>query len=256
MKKERKKDRRFIDKTGERHQNNQGCWFTIIAYRSNKNLDIQFDCGYKVYNRVYKCVTKGSIKNPYHPTIFGRGFKGDGRHKQWLNSKDTKMYSKWYSMFDRCYNTASLEKNPTYGSCDVIMEWDDFQIFGDWFEENFNPEYMEKWELDKDILFKGNKLYSPETCCFVPQEINKLFTKCDKARGEYPIGVSYHKDVKKIVGKGFANGDKYFDCKLEAFEYYKQEKEDYIKIVADKWRPWITIPCYNALYAYQVEITD
>ena len=118
---------------------------------------------------------------------------------------------------------------------------------------------MQGWELDKDILIKGNKVYSPETCCFVPQEINCLFTNCKSVRGKYPIGVT-----KTVNGKYKArinkNGDRIdlglFDTPEEAFQVYKIAKELHIKEVADKWRGQITEPCYEAMYAYEVEITD
>jgi len=231
---------------GKRFINYQGCPFTIIA----------FDGGCVINNRELRCINKGSIKNPLYPTIFNRGFKGVGKYRQSSNGNDTKIYRKWYGVFERCYCPKSHITNPTYGDCEVDEHWNDFQVFGKWFEENYKPEYMDKWELDKDILIKGNKIYSPETCVFVPKEINTLFIKCDKSRGDCPIGVSYHKESSKFQAKGFANGFKYFNHKLDAFNYYKQEKEAYIKLIANKWRGQITEECYWALMNYQVEITD
>ena len=146
------------------------------------------------------------------------------------------------------------EKQPSYIGCLVDEEWHNFQNFAEWFEDN----YVEGWHLDKDILIKGNKIYSPETCCFVPLEINSLFTKSDKIRGEYPIGVSkkdkkYQANVNKNSGFIFLGA---FNTPEEAFQVYKTAKEDYIKEVADKWRGQITEQVYQAMYSYQVEITD
>jgi hypothetical protein len=76
-------------------------------------------------------------------------------------------------MMMRCYSLKWSSKFPTYKDCIVDERWHNFQIFGEWFEEN----YVEGFELDKDILGKSSKIYSPETCCFVPQEINLMFTK-------------------------------------------------------------------------------
>ena len=121
--------------------------------------------------------------------------------------------------------------------------------------------------LDKDILCKGNKIYSPETCIFVPNNINILFVKRDKMRGEYPIGVNYHKQHKKLyVSCGIINKDNKhkqkflglfpLDKPFQAFYTYKQFKENYIKQVADEYRDLIPQKLYEAMYSYEVEIND
>ena len=118
--------------------------------------------------------------------------------------------------------------------------------------------------LDKDVLVKGNKTYSPNTCVFVPQNINVLFTKCNKARGKYPIGVSFYKDRNKYQAhcKIFSNGKSkqknlgYYNNIDDAFYAYKQFKEDYIKQVADEYKDNIPNKLYEAMYNYKVEITD
>ena len=78
-------------------------------------------------------------------------------------------------MLERCYSQKTQEKHTTYKECSVSEEWYNFQNFAEWMDKNYNYETMQKWHLDKDILFKGNKIYSPERCAFVPQEINVLF---------------------------------------------------------------------------------
>ena len=121
-------------------------------------------------------------------------------------------------------------------------------------------------QLDKDILNKGNKIYSPETCVFVPQRINNLFTKSNKIRGGYPIGVNYSQncnclcvrcsilceDKKKNKHLGYFSLDEPF----KAFSTYKNFKENYIKKVADEYKELIPQKLYEALYKYEVEIND
>ena len=106
-------------------------------------------------------------------------------------------------------------------------------------------------------------MYSTDTCCFVPNEINCLFTKTDKLRGKYPIGVYYRKDIKKFVAqinRNNANGHQdflgSFDCPNKAFLAYKTAKESFIKEVAEKWKGEVDPRVYNALINYEVEITD
>ena len=118
--------------------------------------------------------------------------------------------------------------------------------------------------LAKDILVKGNKEYAPDKCIFVPERINILFIKRDNDRGEYPIGVTYHRDRGKYEARcsiKTKNGNKQkylgsYNTPEEAFLAYKEFKEAYIKQVADEYKERIPNRLYEALYKYEVEITD
>ena len=164
-------------------------------------------------------------------------------------------------MLHRCYDEKLQEKYyTTYINCSVCTEWHNFQNFAQWYEENYYEVEGERMCLDKDILVKGNKTYSPETCVFVPNNINVLFVKCDKARGDLPIGVTWHKRDKvyqvrvNYYGKDGYVG--YFHTIDEAFQCYKKTKEKYIKEVADIYKDIIPINLYQAMYNYIVEEDD
>lgn len=165
-------------------------------------------------------------------------------------------YRHWKSMLERCPS----EKYSWYKDCSVCDEWLYFSNFKKWFDDPANG-YREGYCLDKDILVKGNKIYSPDTCCFVPRSINTIFVKRKADRGDLPIGVQ-----KKPSGRYACIMDKYckivhvgtFDTPEEAFAAYKREKEAYIKEVAQKYydNGEITERVYDALMRYEVEITD
>lgn len=116
--------------------------------------------------------------------------------------------------------------------------------------------------LDKDILIKGNRIYGPDTCIFVPNRINALFTKSNSSRGLYPIGVSIHQGHYKAHMSKIINGKKQmkyygkYDTPEQAFECYKQIKEEYIKEVAEEYCGLIPDTLYFALCAYEVNIDD
>ena len=97
-------------------------------------------------------------------------------------------YTKWHGMIRRCYSKESETKNPTYKDCYVCDEWLTFSNFKSWMEQQ---DYDGK-HLDKDLLVCNNKVYSPETCCFVTKEVNSFLTKRQNHRGNYPIGVNKH----------------------------------------------------------------
>ena len=102
-----------------------------------------------------------------------------------MYSRKTILYKTWFGMIRRCYDPTWIKKHPTYSNVSVCNEWLSLSSFKPWFDEN----YVEGYALDKDILVKGNKVYSPETCCFVPQEINNLLLRHEHKRGTCCIGV-------------------------------------------------------------------
>ena len=190
--------------------------------------------------------------------IYGKGIN-DLNSPISCNGIHFKFYQSWKSMFCRCYDSNFQKKNPTYKDCTVCDEWLLLSNFKEWFDEN----YIEGYALDKDILVKGNKVYSPDTCCFVPSEINALLTKRQNYRGELPIGVTIHNDSFNYRATINLNGKKrkYLGCfstPKEAFEVYKKAKEEYIKGIAEKYykEESISEKVYNALMNYEVEIND
>lgn len=238
-------------RAGEKFITNEGYKIKIIEYFGWDNCTIQFEDGTVVKNRTYRNTVKGEISNPYHKSVWGVGYFGVGKY----NSRDNyKAYKTWNSMLKRCYNKKEQEKCPTYIDCFVDETWHNFQNFAKWFEQN----YKSNFELDKDILLKKNKIYSPAMCCFIPHEINSLFIKSNSIRGKYAIGVHKIKSTfrAQINIKGKRTHLGCFATPEEAFQAYKIAKEHYIKEVADKWRGQITEECYKAMYNYQVGITD
>ena len=256
------------NKVGEIFYNKFGSKMIIIEYRNNRDIDVYFpQYDWIARNKQYYNFKKGEIKCPYEKIYYGVGYIGEGKFKiHDKNGKITKCYNTWYHMLERCYDPKFHEKNPTYKGCKVYDELLNFQNFGSWFDDNYYEIDGERMCLDKDILNKGNKIYSPNTCIFVPHNINSLFIKSDKIRGDYSIGVSYHKQTEKFIAQCSVydyeeNKNKNKNLGLystpeEAFNVYKEFKENYIKEVAEYYKDKIPSKLYNAMYNYQVEITD
>ena len=172
-----------------------------------------------------------------------------------------KSYNTWNNMLQRCYNEHMRSKLPTYSDCEVSDDFKYYSKFKEWAEKQVGYD-QKGWCLDKDILVKGNKTYSAETCCFIPQEINCLITGANAIRGVYPIGV-YHdtsKCKKRFSARVSKNGKHKrfgsYETPEEAFEVYKREKESYIKEVANKWKDHIDPRVYKALYEWTINIDD
>ena len=119
----------------------------------------------------------------------------------------------------------------------------------------------EGFHLDKDLLVKGNKVYSENTCVFIPREINSMLIKRAASRGKYLIGVHWCNTNKVFVAQVRKNKGKsehlgIFKTEIEAFKAYKVAKEAFVKEQANKWKSQIDLRAYEALMNYQVEITD
>ena len=168
-------------------------------------------------------------------------------------------------MLKRCYSNTNIcdsfkKKNPTYEGCEVSDNFKSYEYFYEWCHNQIDFG-AEGFELDKDLLIKGNKVYNENTCIFIPREINSLLIKCDASRGQHLLGVYWHNASKAFIarvnkGKGKQKHLGYFNTEIEAFNAYKQAKEVFIKEQANEWKDQIDNRAYNALMNYTVEITD
>lgn len=96
-------------------------------------------------------------------------------------------YNRWVSMLQRCYDPVFHDRQPKYKDCSVCDEWLTFSVFRAWLEKQ---SYWTSLEIDKDLIYFGNKVYSPETCMLIPRKVNSFMVDRLGARGEYMIGVT------------------------------------------------------------------
>jgi len=163
----------------------------------------------------------------------------------WLNSYNPEPYTQchtrsgglWINLNKRCKLGGEYQtRQPTY--IGTTNGFKDFQEFAEWCQHQYG--YMNKdengrfWQLDKDLKVFNSKVYSPDTCLFVPSRVNSLLLSRDSARGKYPIGVYWHKGNKKFSSKcsDKNNGRKdlgYFDCELLAHQAWQRYKIDLIR---------------------------
>lgn len=248
---------------GEERLNNQGYLMRIVKYNKAIDIVVEFQDEHKArVHTNYACFAKGAVKNPYHTLVYGIAIRGD-KYPASVDGNQTKEYSAWFQMIRRCF--AKRVNQPTYNDVVCCNEWLYYENFYEWLhkQENFDKWLNnDGWHLDKDIIIKGNKIYSPETCCLVPQNVNCLFTKHDAARGSYPIGVikaangfvarCMNPFIKKFIHLGT------YETPEKAFLAYKLYKENIIKQVAKEEYMIgnIVKQCYESMLNYKVEITD
>ena len=231
---------------------------TITKYDNAKNITVKFNTtGYETVTRLDH-ILSGQVKDKLLPSVVGVGITGDEVVSR--DGKLTQEYLVWKSMLLRCYDKEVKMKQPTYIECRASENFKFLEYFSKWCNKQIGFK-NNNWQLDKDILVKGNKIYSEDTCCFVPMEINVALTKSDKSRGKYLVGVTLNKQGTGYVARVQVGGGKRkhlgtYATQTLAFAAYKQGKEDYIKSLANKWKDQIDPRVYEALMGYQVEITD
>lgn len=249
----------------EEKLNNQGCLMKIVECNNDSDIVVEFQDEYKYRKHTRYCNFKsGSVKNPYHPSLYGVGILG-AKYRARINGKFMREYYTWAHIIERCFDKKLKKKQPTYTDINCCEEWLNFENFYEWLhsQPNFDKWYNGKrWAVDKDILNKGNKTYSPENCCLIPQNVNCLFLKREAERGQYPIGVHYKNngfvarcrnpftDTTEELGS--------YSTPEKAFGAYKVYKENIIKQVAESEykNGNITEECYQAMMNYEVEIDD
>ena len=174
-----------------------------------------------------------------------------------VNGKITKEYALWHSMLERCYSKSFHEKQPTYIGCSVSDNFKYYHLFHVWCQTQIGFG-KEGYQLDKDLLIKGNKLYSEDTCVFIPKELNALLIKRTLDRGIYPIGVNKHgsKFMAQCRKEGKIKCLGTFDTPELSFQAYKTFKEAYIKEQAELYKDSIEPRAYQALLNYEVSLDD
>lgn len=148
------------------------------------------------------------------------------------NNKPIKSYLCWLHMIERCYSTMLHIRRPNYIGCTVCDEWLYFSNFKKWYDEN----YREGFDLDKDILVEGNKVYSPETCRFVPQYINKILNNHSNNNGNLPCGISKNNNsyVARCRNGNGGRLEKYSTDMSILIDWYSETKTRIVREVATR----------------------
>ena len=233
--------------------------FKILKYNDNRNVEVQFlKTGYETTVHLGS-IRNGKVKDRLLPSVYGVGVVGT-KYPISEGGVLTKEYKLWQNMLERCYSATYQKKQPTYKDCKCSENFKSFEYFYEWCQNQIGSN-VEGWHLDKDLLVKGNKVYSEYTCVFLPSEINSLLVKCTASRGEYLIGVYWSKTANafKATVRKNKGGQKhlgYFNTELEAYNAYKIAKEAFVKEQANKFKSQIDPRAYNALINYTVNIDD
>lgn len=256
---------KYKDLLGSIYQTKHGGTCQIIEIRNLKSITVVFSNGYRTTCTLAN-LKEGSVFNPYQPKLYGVGFIGEGTNSAKIDGKISYNYDRWRGMLRRCYSEEMAIKSPTYLGCSVAEEWHNYQNFCEWSNRQV---YELDFKLDKDLLINGNKLYSAETCVYLPNELNCIISISDSRFKDrlLPKGVSRvcnprAKDkiwAATMSVRGRSRGELpkvkqigLFETIDDAAAAYVFAKEEYVKERADFWRGRISENAYHALINWRV----
>lgn len=222
---------------GKEFESNNFGKFKVIKYINYNNVLVEF---LKTkYNTTTKMshIKNGDVKDKLFPNVYGIGYIGGEKYSQ---TKNAKLYKIWSSMLERVYSPKSIKTRPTYKNVNVCKEWFNFQVFAKWCEFY----YIEGYQLDKDLLQYGveNKIYSPETCVFLPHKINSFMANNQSNNTSGFTGVSFNnkKNMYAVKIRDFATGKRiylgYFKDKEKGFISYKNKRAEQVELAKEYMR--------------------
>lgn len=198
-----------------------------------------------------------SVKDYLYPSVYGVGCLGESTVNSGDPLKNTIILT-WKGMMGRCYNPQYSENRPTYVECVTSQSWTNQVNFKAWFIKQIaNGYYQDGWELDKDLLFRQNKIYSEETCVFLPQRLNQLQQVKKDSEYNWLPGVNFDKSRGKFKSEVNFDGKRHYfprrETEMESFLEYKELKEKLVRADAENWKGIIDPRAYESLKNYSLD---
>ena len=245
--------RKMNEMLGKEYLTNSSGKCFVIGYKNNRSVVVAFYEPFYITTCELGDLKKGKVKNHLKPSLYGVGYVGVGDY----SSNNKRAFGLWVSMLKRGYSEDFKSLCPTYKDVTVCDEWLNFQNFAAWcYSQNFFEAKDDKggsYHLDKDGVVRGSKIYSPETCSFVPREINNLWVDYVKNSGKSSTGVfqtqtgSGSRFTARIMIQCKSKVLGVFNTQEEARDVHIVAKSEYVKSVAEKWKHGVDSKVYEAL---------
>lgn len=228
---------------------NEGYNIKIIDINTLKNVTVVFEDGMTRSNISLSAILRGNVRNFNHRSNAGIGYIGYGKYK----TSDYSVFHKiWDKIIRRVYDTKTINRRISYTKAKMCKEWENFQNFAKWCEEN----YIEGWTIDKDLLSNpNNKIYSPSTCCFLPNDLNNILSIRTAINKKLPVGVINYKNKYRVQFSKYSYPAYYGDYNTveEAVKIYIKYKKEYIIEVANKYKTQLKPHVYEKLINYDIK---
>lgn len=241
------------NRLGEKKMMKCGSIGTIVEYNDAQNIKVKFEETDNVVSTQYSSFQKGIVRNPLSLDIYGVACLGNT--KSYENGHRKKSYTTWLGMLHRCYSKKQAERTPSYVGCRVCDEWLCYETFEKWYNENYYEVQGEVVCLDKDILVRNNKIYSPNTCVFIPNSINVFISKGNliNKSSNLPTGI-YIQNGKYAVQISKHNKSCWvgcYDTLEEAICSHQKAKLEHLRILINKYKEYIPNKAYDSLYNWE-----
>ena len=215
---------------GTIHNTNEGYKVQVIEKLGEMSRVVKFldDFGAIITT---SSLRTGKVGNPYHKSLCGVGYLGLGEYKPTINGKHSKEYNAWNNMIKRCYNEEyRIKLTPSYFNTTMCDEWLNFQNFAKWYSNNY-PHHIDdiKFSIDKDLKQLGNlnKIYSSDTCIFLPEKINTYIAVKKSNNTSGITGVNFDKSRNKWMCRS-RDFSKCINVNLGRFKDIEEAHQAYI----------------------------
>lgn len=227
---------------GDIFKTNEGGSVTVLNINNTYDVVVRHNDSYKhVTSVTLQSLNNGRVKNPYHPTKYGVGYYGVGPYVASVDGNVTKVYQTWTDMLRRSYCPKHQLDKPTYIRCTVDSRWHNFQVFAKWYIDN--PFNNVGYQLDKDIIYPGNTVYSPDTCVLVPPLINYQFRDVTNYLNEkgYPPGVKPSRNGMRYLAFHGSIALGTYDTIDQASHAYLRYRRQYLLDIATQYKDHVDI---------------
>ena len=231
---------------GQKFETYSSGMIKILEYTNSNRILVEFEnTGSQRWCSLTHILGK-KLYDYYAPVVYGVGFTGQG---DFSATKDNRAYRQWHDMMRRCYSD-EVEKFPTYVGVTVCEEWYCFQNFAAWATKQ-DAFYYKKpvWQLDKDLLMPGCKIYSPDTCCYLPNKINSFMIKTNVNGSYNPKAKSWTFFGKNTEGKKISRT---FKDKEEGLTWYKNTKQATMRRLAEEHKHLVPENVYLAMLNWEL----
>ena len=241
------------NKIGETNTNKYGTVMKIVEYQRYDDMVVEFQDEHKAkVHTTYGNFKRSQVRNPYDKTVYDVGYLGEGKYKVYIDQDHLEpVYNVWRTLLGRCCTERHREQFPAYADCTVCEEWLCYQNFAAWWNQNMYHVGTERMHLDKDIKFKDNKIYSPETCIIVPQSINELFHVSGRKIKDKDLPYTIKRVARGRYSVEFkAKSLGIYDTVDECVEIYLEEKRKEIRRRVDELKEVLPISVQEVLLAW------
>ena len=238
---------------GDTYPSNQYGDVVVRNLLSSRMITIEFSNTGTIKEARKDTILSGQVRDNFAPKTYGVGYIGEGAFTTTKSGEHIKHYKCWNGMLERCYSENYHSKENYNGRVEVCKSWHNYQGFAKWYEDN----HIDGWQLDKDI--SKSKIYSPDTCHFLPKELNTFFTGRRNYRGDTPIGISQRVlggSYEASISHGSKSKAKYLGSYKnleEAFSVYKEAKTLALNKLILKYKDLLPTRTLKVLESYEFE---